>query len=310
MLIGQVGCGPWGANVLRDLRTLGCEVAVAARHGASRDRATVGGASCVVETIRQLTDLPGIFGFVVVNDIGSHAPAIEELLPQGLPIFVEKPLCSDPDDAARLALLGSDTVFLMDKWRYHPGIRALKHLIDSGGVGDLIGMRTRRNQWGSNHADAEAPWTLMPHDLAIIDELLGSVPAIEHAVADYVGGRVQGIAVTFGTSPWASVESFARAPRSEREVLVFGSEATAVLSDGWSDHIQVFRGDPDTHPATPEIIQTPGELPLLAELREFVEYLRGGPTPRAGVARAAEHVHILANVIATAKLRGTTSSPS
>jgi hypothetical protein len=51
-----------------------------------------------------------------------------------------------------------------------------------------------------------------------------------------------------------------------------------------------------------ERIATPGELPLLAELRVFVSHLRGGPPPRSSAAEGAsvvetiEHLRALAGV--------------
>ena len=51
MMIGLVGCGPWGANILRDLRTLGCEVFVA-RNPSSVARVEAGLAHEVVRSIR------------------------------------------------------------------------------------------------------------------------------------------------------------------------------------------------------------------------------------------------------------------
>jgi predicted dehydrogenase len=296
MLIGLVGCGPWGGNVLRDLRTLGCDVAVAARHESSRQRARDGGANSIVSSVRELTAILGITGFVVVTETSNHAQAIDALIATGLPIFVEKPLCGDAVDARRIADQGDGQVFVMDKWRYHPGVAVIRQLIMEGALGTVTGIRTRRNQWGSKHDDVDAPWTLMPHDIAIVDELLGAVPELISVRADVHRGKVEGVVATFGTSPWVVVECFARAPRIEREILVFGTTGIAVLPSGSSDHVQVFRsGSLD-----PDLLEALGELPLLAELREFVEYLRGGKAPRAGVVRAAAHVLIIENVIGLA----------
>jgi predicted dehydrogenase len=36
-----------------------------------------------------------------------------------------------------------------------------------------------------------------------------------------------------------------------------------------------------------ELVETPGELPLLAELRAFVAHLAGGPAPRTSVTDGA-----------------------
>ena len=132
MVVGQVGCGHWGAHVLRDLRTLGCDVHVVARSEASRARASEGGAKAVVPDVRSLTGLDAV---VVVTPIATHADVLDEALQHDVPVFVEKPLCDDPADADRLAALAPGQLFVMDKWRYHPAILKLAALAESASLG-------------------------------------------------------------------------------------------------------------------------------------------------------------------------------
>ena len=40
-------------------------------------------------------------------------------------------------------------------------------------------------------------------------------------------------------------------------------------------------------------METPGELPLLAELRAFVEHLGGGPPPKSSAREGAEIVAVI-----------------
>ena len=49
-----------------------------------------------------------------------------------------------------------------------------------------------------------------------------------------------------------------------------------------------------------ERVETKGELPLLAELRAFVEHLRGGPPPRSSAAEGAAMVSTIAELRALA----------
>ena len=99
MVIGLVGCGHWGANILRDLRALGCDVRVVARSDESVGRAREGGAAAVVPEIGELGAVDGI---VACTPIETHAAVIEEALAADVPVFTEKPLCADAGDAARL----------------------------------------------------------------------------------------------------------------------------------------------------------------------------------------------------------------
>ena len=93
MRVALVGCGRWGALVLRDLRGLGCEVPVVARSEASVGAGDCGGAA---RSCRPSTTLPPVDAVVVATTTSSHPEVLDQRSPLGVPVFVEKPLCSDP----------------------------------------------------------------------------------------------------------------------------------------------------------------------------------------------------------------------
>ena len=72
----------------------------------------------------------------------------------------------------------------MDKWRSHPGIRALGELARSGEMGSVQGLKTRCLAWGNKHADVDCVWTLLPHVLAITLEVLGRLLDPVWAIAE------------------------------------------------------------------------------------------------------------------------------
>lgn len=290
--IGLVGCGAWGRHVLRDLIALGCEVTVAARSEKTRSTAEEGGAANVVGGVGELSAMNGI---VVVTPTTTHAAVVGEALEHGVPVFVEKPLTDDPDDAERLAAAAPDRLFVMDKWRYHPGVELLAEIARSGELGRVVGLRTTRIGWGNPH-DADAVWILAPHDLAIALEILGSVPVPRSAVADRVDGSAEGLVGVLGDDPWLALEVSARSLERRREVTLVCERGLAVLPGGYSDQVQVATGP------EPEAREISTELPLLRELRAFVEHLAGGPPPRSSAREGAEIVKAIAELRALAGL--------
>lgn len=284
MLIGLVGCGRWGRHILRDLVSLGCEVVVVARTEESARRAREGGAARIV---REVELLDGVAGIVVATPIRTHAEVVQDALRSGVPVFCEKPLTADPDSASRLASLAPDRLFVMDKWRYHPGVARLREIARSGELGAVSGLRTVRVGWGDQHpGDTDMVWVLAPHDLAIGLEVLGEVLPASGAVGERLGGALLSLfgLLTDGRR-WQALEVSSRAPRRERRVELHCEEGVAVLADGWDEHVTIFRHD--RPPDAGEVLETPGELPLLAELRAFVDHLRGGPAPRSSAAEGA-----------------------
>ena len=293
MVVGQVGCGHWGAHVLRDLRTLGCDVHVVARSEASRARASEGGAKAVVPDVRSLTGLDAV---VVVTPIATHADVLDEALQHDVPVFVEKPLCDDPSDADRLAALAPGRLFVMDKWRYHPAILKLAELAESGSLGRPLGLRTIRIQPDNRHEE-DATWVLAPHDLAIALEVLGEVPRPKAAAGVWDGERLVTLHAMLETDRgWHVTELSERAARIERRVELHCDDGVAVLEGGWDEHVVVYTPDGGR-----QRLETPGELPLLAELRAFVGYVAGGAPPKSTVAEGAAAVHAIVDMRSLAR---------
>jgi predicted dehydrogenase len=291
--IGLVGCGTWGRHILRDLVSLGCAVTVVARSERSLRAAEEGGADAVVPSTR---DLPDVDGIVVASPTNTHGEVIDGLLARGVPIYTEKPMTIEPESAARLAAAAPDRLFVMDKWRYHPGVELLAEIVSSGTLGAPLGLRSTRIGWGSSHTDVDAIWILLPHDLSIALELFGQVPSARWATAEVVKGAPTGLVGVAGEQPWTVVEVSSRSPLRRREIQLHCEGGVAVLPDAFSDEIEMWRDDGETG-ADAERLPISTELPLIRELRAFVEHLEGGPPPKSS---AAEGAAIVAQV---AKLR-------
>jgi predicted dehydrogenase len=292
VVVGLVGCGRWGRHILRDLNALSCEVPVVARSEASVTRAREGGAATIVERVQDLPDLDAV---VVATTTSTHAPLVERVLELGIPVFCEKPLTDDPDAAARLAAAASGSLFVMDKWRYHPGVVELASIAAEGRLGAVAGISTRRLGWGNPHDDVDAVWVLAPHDLSIALEVLGSMPTPSSAVGQIVDGNVVSLAAQLDAGDaWHAFEVSSVAPVRERRVELHCADGVAVLAGAWDEHVSVFRSGTDEPEETR--LETPGELPLLAQLRAFVEHVRGGPAPKSSAAEGAAIVSTLAEL--------------
>ena len=279
--IALLGCGPWGRLILRDLIELGVGVDVWSHGAESRVYASLHGAHRVYDNI---DDLPVPDGFVISTNTTSHAAMIDAVAGVGVPIFVEKPLCVDPDDAKRFAEQLNGQLFVMDKWRYHAGVLALATVARSGDLGEVVGLRTTRVGFSKNHQDTDALMILAPHDLSIYREIVGAPPPVTSSYGFTDGnGRIRHANVTCWaeSAPWHALEISTCSPIERREVAVVGTDGTAIMTGGYANHIAIQR-DKGT-----EELTFAANMPLLEELSAFVNFLGDGPPPKSAVRESA-----------------------
>jgi predicted dehydrogenase len=274
--IGLVGCGRWGKNILRDLVSLECEVHVVARDIESKENALANGAHEIVDTVSTLSC--HLDGYVVAVSTTSHQQVVEKLASRGRPIYVEKPLTNDSAGAEKLVNLAGEKLFVMDKWRYHPGVNAIRDLVKSGTLGKLCALHLRRRQWGSVHSDVDPVWILLPHDLTIVLHLLGNIPEPVFAKGLGADSWLSAITVHLGGKVPISIEVSTLSAQHERFLEAIFESGTASISDSRPEHVMVRRSSESTQPEL-EVNEVGGSLPLLLELKAFLSYLRGGEPP-------------------------------
>ena len=295
--VGLVGCGRWGQFILRDLISLGAEVAVA---DISEERRTEALTSGAVSAHDGIESLPIVDAYVVAVPTVLHANVLQALIPRGRPIFVEKPMTCNTDDAARIVAAAPNQVFCMDKWRYHGGVLKLAELAKSGDLGEVLSVRSWRLGWGNPHDDVDAIWILAPHDLSIAYEILGFLPEVHTAFGLFTNPLVTsltGFLQDAEGGPSVALEISVSHPVNRRSVVVIGTEGAAQLGDSLDSVIHVNRPGKE-----PEEIPVSTAMPLLVELKAFLDHVKGGLPPKSSAAEAALFVRRIAEMRAIAGL--------
>lgn len=300
-VVGLLGFGRWGRLIFRDLRALKVDVRVVAPSEASRQAALAAGAVSVHPCPEAIENVDGV---VVAAPTSLHAEILFKLAALNKPLFVEKPMATDPAACRRLVDLMGDRLFVMDKWRYHPGIEKLAELARSGALGRLRSLRSFRLGWDNPHRDVDAIWILLPHDLSIALHILGMLPEARMATtlgANGLGNDLFALLRNDEDDPSVVVEISANHPVPRRAVTVIGTEGSAQLGDSYDDHVVFARGAPGRAIGSPELISISKEMPLLAELRTFVAHLNGGAAPMSS---AREGLLVVERICALRQLAG------
>ncbi len=280
--IGLIGCGKWGKNILRDLLLLNCNVYVADIDAQARSRASEMGAR---EVHSEIGALPLCDGYVVAVPIPDLTKECAYLLKYKKPVFSEKTLCLSVEDYDFLKNAGgSDYIFAMHKWHYHPGIEALRLVAQSGRIGELEELCATRHTWVNDFHGGDVFWTQAVHDLTIIKHIVGYIP--DKIMAIKVIKDEDGLPVSFtallGDRPAAIMSVSGRHCDKISSVSIHGNKGSAGLYNAYDDHITIRDNSGE------EKIQIDTTFPLYLELKEFVEYLHNGPAPRCNLQSAKE----------------------
>lgn len=283
--IALIGCGRWGSNILRDLLALNCQVTVVDISEERRAFALNSGAHKVVSSVE---DISAADGAIVCTPTSIHAETIRQLIPLGVPMFCEKPLSNDLNETKELASQLDGRLFVMDKWRYHSGIVKMAELARSGNYGSPVGLMTVRRQLGNPHPDVDGIWILAPHDLSIALEIFGYVPRVEAARAYGSSEKLTDLIGWLGDSPWYVCIISTSSPARERMIKLFLSKAVLLLPDSLIPELLVIDPEEANSPAPKpkEVITFQEEMPLLTELKCFINHIEGGPAPKSSAKEA------------------------
>ena len=314
LTIALLGAGIWGQRILYDLRDLGVNLHVIDPDPAALERARLSGVAHTHQTADMLS-IPGLLdqidGIVLASPASLTADLLTDILPTRKPVFIEKPLATSVDKLALLKPLAHEQAFMMHVWQYHPAVRALAGLAGNGCLGEILGLRSVRTGWTSPRRDIDSLWNLGVHDLTISKAILGHIPPLRAAQAEWHGQKIRGALVLLGDKPFHWIELSNRYADKRREIRLHGSTGVAVWRSDDDDFLTITRGDDacaisDSESERLTVDTTPA---LKIELQAFCSYLLGGNPPPSSLADGFETVARLAQISARLAPNAPNASP-
>src|SRR5262249_35674197 len=158
-------------------------------------------------------------------------PLARRCLEAGLHVLVEKPLAASVTEARKLIALAAkqNRVLMVDHtYLYANAVRRIKELYDAGELGDLYYVDSVRINLGLFQHDVNVIWDLAPHDLAIVDYILGAeARSISAWGCGHANPDIEDIAyvnVDFGERLMASFHVNWLSPVKVRQMIFAGSK--------------------------------------------------------------------------------------
>lgn len=239
--VGVIGCGYWGPNLLRnfaeneaaqltwmsdvDMKRLDT---VSRRYPAAR----------TTQDCRQLFADPHLDAVVIATPVATHYRFARAALEAGKHVLIEKPFTSTTREAEQLIELAERrglTLMVDHTFIYTGAVRKVKEVVESGELGDLLYFDSVRINLGLFQRDINVVWDLAPHDLSIMDFIIGRAPVAVTATGScHIEPGIENIAYVmfrFSDQFIAHFHFNWLSPVKIRRALIAGSRKMIVYDD-------------------------------------------------------------------------------
>ena len=283
-----IGGGRWGQNHIKTLASLDCLAAIVE---ANSERLN--------ELIKQYPDAKGYTdadeaiaarydGYTVAVPAEFHYSIGKKLLEKGLNVMMEKPMTLTAQQSRELVELAKKTgsrLMVGHVLLFHPAIRKIKEVIESGKLGKLFYLYSTRLNLGTVRTEESVFSSFAPHDISVLDYLIGS-PAckIDAKGVKFLQNKIYDTTLTQSEYPGdvhAHIYVSWLHPFKQQLLVVIGSKGMLSFDDStkeksicfYNKRIDFEKGIPVKVENPDEIISYEKKMPLDEELKYFVEHL-------------------------------------
>jgi predicted dehydrogenase len=300
--VGIVGCGYWGS---KHARVLSATAGVSEIALIECDQALCRRLQRVFPAARSFRSLqaalPHVDALVIATPPQTHAKLALEAVREGKHVLVEKPLATSLMDAELLveaARIANSTTMVGHTFQFSPAVRELRRRLVSGELGQIYYIHSARLNLGLYRPDVNVVWDLAPHDVSILNYLLGSQPSAVIAWGDALAfGDIHDLAYVRLEYANPKVTGYAHLswldPRKTRTVTVVGSEKMAIYDDLAEERLRIYdRGLESDIDGTPSHERPPtyryGDMiaphirpdePLAVQDKHFIDSIRAHTEP-------------------------------
>jgi predicted dehydrogenase len=239
--VAVIGCGYWGPNLVRNFNSLSeCDVTTVC--DACDDRLVH--MQKLYPHLKKVADADEIFSdktidaVAIATPVHLHYELAMKSLQAGKHTFIEKPMASSVAECRELLDLAHGqglTLMVGHTFIYSPPVRKIKELVDSGDLGGIQYVSSRRLNLGLYQKDINVTWDLAPHDIAIILHVLNDNPiSVNCQGKAHVSKGVEDVCnmtINFANGGFCTIQSSWLDPNKIRQMTFVGEKRMLVYDD-------------------------------------------------------------------------------
>jgi UDP-2-acetamido-3-amino-2,3-dideoxy-glucuronate N-acetyltransferase len=314
-LIAIVGVGYWGKGLLRVFDQLGalkvfCDKDEDILAKRKKEYPGVMATTNFNEILRD-RDIKGV---VIATPAPTHYKLARKAIITGKDVLIEKPLALNLAEGEKLVKLAKKrkNILMVDHlFLYHPALLKIKEIVKKGRLGKIYHIHSTRLNFGIIRTEENALWSLSPHDISLIIEIIGNLPDEVNATSEaYLDNKIldtvranlkfkkNKISANFFVS-WLN-------PFKERKLIIVGSKAMLIFDDLSRDKIMIhdyrikWIKNKRNHIFKTEAIKSVGKIvkitkkePLIEVARDFLNSINTRQQPKANGEEACDVLRIL-----------------
>jgi predicted dehydrogenase len=248
--IAVVGCGYWGSKHVRVLHSTDGVDQVVLVDGEPSRLANLARTYPAAPTFPSLRPALGhVDAVIVATPPSSHVAVALQAIDAGKHVLVEKPLAPTSAGAQQLisaAARAGVTLMVGHTFEYNPAVWKLRELVRTRVLGDVYYLDSARLNLGLYQNDVNVILDLAPHDVSIINHVLGETPvAVQAWASRHANRRFEDVAYLrlfyADERMSANIHVSWLDPCKVRRVTAVGSDKMAVYDDlAADDRIRVL----------------------------------------------------------------------
>jgi len=249
--VAVIGYGYWGPNLVRNFQEAEHARVVVVCDQSEERLAKVVRRHPTVATTTSFSSVlgnSGVDAVAIATPVHTHYPLAKQALEAGKHVLVEKPLTLNVEHAEELVTLAKarGLVLMVDHvFVYSAAVTKMKELLDGGQLGKPFFIDSVRINLGLIQHDVNVVWDLAPHDLSIVDFLLGRVPRSVAAFGSVHANRdIEDVAylnLDYGEGLIANFHVNWLSPVKVRQMIIGGSERSLIYDDlNASEKVKVY----------------------------------------------------------------------
>ncbi len=187
--VAVLGAGRWGKCLISTVQRLDGFSLRAVASSNPDTRTLVPNCCLVTPGWREVIEHPEVMAVLIATPPALHLEMTRHALTCGKPVFLEKPMTMEPQEAREIARLSAETgrpVIIDHIHLFSDAFRSMKEHLPQ--IGRIRRIRGDAGNKGPVRHDASVLWDWGPHDLAMILDITGARP---HAVTACVLGQEQ-----------------------------------------------------------------------------------------------------------------------